>query len=444
MAHKSQSSRSRPHKSDGAMLDALQRATFNYFLKEANPENGLIADSNRPGSRASIAVVGVGISIYIAAVKRKILSRGDAAAKVVTILRFLHASPQGPEPDACGYKGFYYHFLDMKTGCRAGGCELSTIDTAMLMAGILNAAVWFTHDTAREREIRELVKALYARVDWQWAQDGAATLTHGWKPESGFLPNRWDRGYSEALILYVLAAGAPVHPIGPEGYRQWVSSFEFKKIYDLNYIYAGPLFIHQLSQMWLDLRGIRDELNRKTGFDYFENSRRATYVHRQYAMENPHNFKGYSESVWGLTASDGPGPATISVDGVRREFYGYLARGAPFGPDDGTVSPWGVVASIPFAPEIVIDTIRHAIENLKLDEHSEYGFEASFNLTFPEKGKSPHGWSSPSIFGLNQGPVVLMIENFQNGLVWNTMRDCPWIVQGLRRLGFSGGWLDSV
>jgi hypothetical protein len=425
------------------MLDALQHATFHYFLKEVNPENGLIADSNRLGSPASTAVVGLGISIYTAAVKHNLLSRAEAAAKILRILRFLHASPQGSEPDASGYKGFYYHFLDMKTGRRAEGCELSTIDTAMLMAGILNASTWFTHNTAKEREIRELAEALYARVDWRWAQDGAATLTHGWKPESGFLPNRWDRGYSEALILYVLAAGAPVHPIAAEGYRQWVSSFEFRKIYDLHYIYAGPLFIHQLSQLWIDLRGIRDELNLKAGFDYFENSRRATYVHRQYAIENPHNFKGYGEFVWGLTASDGPGPATVYVDGVARKFYGYRARGAPLGPDDGTVSPWGVVASIPFAPEIVIDTIRHAIEHLKLDGQSEYGFDASFNATFPEKGKSPHGWISPSIFGLNQGPVVLMIENFQNGFVWSTMRGCSWIVQGLRRLGFSGGWLDS-
>ncbi|HEX4134023.1 MAG TPA: glucoamylase family protein [Bryobacteraceae bacterium] len=443
MPHKSQSPRSLPRQSDAEMLDALQRASFNYFLKEVNSENGLIADTNQPGAFASTAVVGLGISVYIAAVKRDILSRAEAAARVLTILRFLHSSPQGPEPDASGYKGFYYHFLDMKTGRRAGACELSTIDTAMLMAGILSASAWFTRDTTREREIRELAEALYARVDWRWAQDGGATISHGWKPESGFLTNRWDSGYSEALILYLLAAGAPVHPIAPDGYRRWVSSFEVKKVYDLRYIHAGPLFIHQLSQVWLDLRGVRDQMNVRLGFDYFENSRRATYIHRQYGIENPEHFKHYGEFVWGLTASGGPGPATINIDGVRREFYGYLARGAPLGPDDGTVSPWAVVASIPFAPEIVIDTVRHAIEHLELNGHSEYGFDASFNPTFPEKGKNRHGWISPWILGLNQGPVILMIENFQSGFLWETMRACPWIVQGLRRLGFRGGWLDE-
>lgn len=424
------------------MLDVLQRATFDYFLKECDPGNGLIADRNEPGSAASIAATGLALSIYIAAVNHGVLGRRFAAAKVLTTLRFLKGSPQGPGPDTTGYKGFYYHFLDMTTGRRAGNCELSTIDTAILMAGILNAGAWFTHETAAEREIRQLALALYRRVDWQWAQDGAATIAHGWKPESGFIPQRWDTGYSEALILYVLAAAAPRYPVAPDGYRQWVASFNVRKIYDLEYIYAGPLFIHQLSQIWLDLRGVRDDLNRSLGFDYFENSRRATYIHRQYGIENPEGFKQYGEYVWGLTASDGPGPATVDVDGRLRQFQGYLARGAPFGPDDGTVSPWAVVASIPFAPGIVIDTVRHAIERLELQGRSEYGFDASFNPTFPVKGRNRFGWTSPWIFGLNQGPVVLMIENFQSAFVWKTMRSSPYIIQGLRRLGFRGGWLE--
>jgi hypothetical protein len=434
----------KPPTSDAGMLDALQRVTFDYFLKECDPENGLVADRNQPGSPASIAATGLALSIYIAAVRHGILSRGAAAARVLTILRFFYSSTQGPEPDSTGYKGFYYRFLDMKNGRRAQNCELSTIDTAVLMAGILSASAWFTHDTAREREIRQLADALYARVDFRWAQDGAATLRHGWQPECGFLPNRWDTGYSEALILYVLAAAAPRHSVAPGGYRQWAASFEVKRVYDLEYVYAGPLFIHQLSQIWLDLRGVQDDLNRKLGFDYFENSRRAVYIHRQYGIENPGRFKHYGEYVWGLTASDGPGPATIDVDGERREFHGYLARGAPFGPDDGTVSPSAVVAAIPFAPEIVIDTVRHAIERLELQGQSGYGFDASFNPTFPSKGRNRYGWTSPWIFGLNQGPVVLMIENFQSGLIWEIMRSSPHIAQGLRLLGFSGGWLDSA
>jgi len=431
-----------PRTSDAEMLDALQRVSFDYFLRECDPDTGLVADRNQAGSPASIAATGLALTIYIAAARRHILSRPAAAAKVLTVLRFLDASSQGPEPDATGYKGFYYHFLEMKTGRRAGNCELSTIDTAVLMAGIVSVAAWFTRDTPREREIRRLAETLYARVDWHWARDGAATITHGWKPECGFLPDRWDVGYSEALILYVLAAAAPHFPIAPEGYRQWAASFELRKVYDLVYVYAGPLFIHQLSQIWIDLRGVEDDLNRRLGFDYFENSRRATYVHRQYGIENPRKFKHYGEYVWGLTASDGPGPAIIEVDGKRREFYGYRARGAPLGPDDGTVSPWAVVASIPFAPEIVIDAIRHAIEYLELKGQSQYGFDASFNPTFPSKERNRHGWTSPWIFGLNQGPVVLMIENFQSGFIWDIMRSSPYIAQGLRRLGFSGGWLD--
>jgi hypothetical protein len=425
------------------MLDRLQRVTFDYFLQEHDFENGLVADRNQPGSPASTAATGLALTIYIAAVRHGVLSRGEAAARVLTILRFFYSSSQGPEPDSTGYKGFYYHFLDMKTGRRAQNCELSTIDTAILMAGILTVSAWFTNNTAREREIRQLAETLYARVDWEWAQDGATTISHGWKPESGFLPHRWDTGYSEALILYVLAAGAPRHPVAPAGYRQWAASFEVRKVYDLEYVYAGPLFIHQLSQIWIDLRGVQEDLNRRLGFDYFENSRRATYIHRQYGIENPGHFKQYGEYLWGLTASEGPGPASIKVDGEQREFHGYLARGAPFGPDDGTVSPWAVVASMPFAPEIVIDTVRHAIERLDLQGQSEYGLDASFNPTFPSKGKNRYGWTSPWILGLNQGPVALMIENFQSGFVWETMRACPHIAQGLRRLGFSGGWLEG-
>lgn len=425
------------------MLDELQRVTFDYFIKEINPENGLIADTNEPGAPASVAVTGLGMSLYVAGVARGLITRKDAAAKVLTILRFFQNSAQGPEADAAGYNGFYYHFLNMQTGRRASQCELSTIDSAMLIAGALHAASYFTGGADEEKEIRELAEKIYRRVNWQWALDGGTTIGHGWKPESGFLRSRWDTGYSEALILYVLAAGSPIYPVGPEGYRQWTSSFQVRTEYDFKYIYAGPLFIHQLSHIWLDFRGIRDELNRRMDFDYFENSRRATYIQRQYAIENPLGFKHYGEYVWGLTASDGPGPAEKDVDGVHRQFYGYAARGAPLGPDDGTVSPWAVATSIPFAPEIVIDSIRHMIERLELSGHGPYGLDSSYNPTWPEKSKGRHAWVSPCNFGLNQAPVVLMIENFQSGLVWETTRACPYVGTGLRRLGFQGGWLAA-
>jgi len=426
---------------DSEMLDNLRRAIVDYYRHEWNPRNGLIADRTQPGSPSSIAAVGMGLSVYVVAVERGILSRADAVDRTLTLLRFLHSSVQSPEPDATGYKGFYYHFLEMHTGRRAIECELSTADTAILMAGILTAASYFTGKSEKESEIRKLAETLYRRIDWQWALDEGTTVSHGWKPESGFLPYRWDTGYSEAIILYALALGSPTFPIDPQGYKEWISTFEWKKVYDIEYLYAGPLFIHQMSHLWIDFRGIRDDFNRKVGIDYFENSRRATHIHRQYGIENPLKFAHYNEYVWGLTASDGPGPAVLEVNGIRRIFFGYEARGVPFGPDDGTISPWAVATSVAFAPEIVIKTIRHIIEHLKSLGHSPYGFVASFNPTYPDTSNL-HAWTSPWIFGLNEGPILMMIENYHTELIWKTIRRCPYIVKGLQRAGFRDGWLD--
>jgi hypothetical protein len=431
-----------PQGTDAEMLADLRRATFEFFRREVNPRNGLIPDKTQPGSPSSIAALGMGLSVYVVAVERDLLSRAEAAGRTLTLLKFLRAGRQGPEPDATGYKGFYYHFLDMQTGRRAWQCELSTIDTAILMAGVLTAASYFVRNNDQEREIREHADVLYRRVDWQWALNQKSTLSHGWKPESGFLPYRWDSCYSEAHILYVLAMGSPTFAIDPQGYREWTSTFEWKALYDIEHLYAGPLFIHQMSHVWVDFRGIHDDVNRRRGIDYFENSRRATHVQRQYGIENPQGFSHYHQYGWGFTASDGPGDAVIEVNGVRRIFFDYVARGAPFGPDDGTISPWAVVTSLPFAPEIVIDTIRHAIERLDLKSRSPYGFDASFNPTYPERSGNRYGWVSPWIFGLNQGPIVLMIENFQSRLIWKCMQTCPYLIDGLRRGGFRDGWLD--
>jgi hypothetical protein len=432
-----------PQATESELLDNLRRAIVDYYLTESNPQNGLIADRNEPGSPSSIAAVGMGLSVYIVAVARGILSRAGAVDRTLALLRFLNSSHQGPEPNATGYKGFYYHFLDMQTGRRAIECELSTVDTAIMMAGILTAASYFTANNEKEIELRKLAEILYRRVDWQWALNEGTTISHGWKPESGFLPYRWDTGYSEAIILYALALGSPTFPIDPQGYKEWISTFEWKKVYDIEYLHAGPLFIHQMSHLWLDFRGIHDDFNRKVGIDYFENSRRATLIHRQYGIENPLKFAHYSEYGWGLTASDGPGPAVLEVNGVQRTFFGYEARGAPFGPDDGTISPWAVATSVPFAPEIVVKTMRHIIERLRSLGRSPYGgFVASFNPTYPDRSSNLHAWTSPWIFGLNEGPILMMIENYQTELIWNAVRRCPNIVKGLQRAGFRDGWLD--
>ena len=432
-----------PQATESELLDNLRRAIVDYYLTESNPQNGLIADRNEPGSPSSIAAVGMGLSVYIVAVVRGILSRADAVDRTLALLRFLDSSHQGPEPNATGYKGFYYHFLDMQTGRRTIECELSTVDTAIMMAGILTAASYFTANDEKEIELRKLADSLYRRVDWQWALNEGTTISHGWKPESGFLPYRWDTGYSEAIILYALALGSPTFPVDPQGYKEWISTFEWKKVYDIEYLYAGPLFIHQMSHLWLDFRGIHDDFNRKVGIDYFENSRRATLIHRQYGIENPLKFAHYSEYGWGLTASDGPGPAVLEVNGVQRTFFGYEARGAPFGPADGTISPWAVATSVPFAPEIVVKTMRHIIERLRSLGRSPYGgFVTSFNPTYPDASSNLHAWTSPWIFGLNEGPILMMIENYHTELIWNAVRRCPYIVKGLQRAGFRDGWLD--
>ena len=429
---------------DMEMLDTLQAQTFDYFLKYINPENGLIADKSDPVSHSSIAAVGLGITSYVVGIERNLLSREEGIHKILTILNFFHAGQQGPEKDAMGYKGFYYHFLHMDTGRRAWECELSTIDTTIFIAGALTAACYFTGENNEEKKIRDLAESLYRRIDWQWALNGGTMVSHGWKPETGFLEYRWDQGYSEATILYILALGSPTFPIDPKGYREWTSTFKWNNIEGIEYIHAGPLFIHQMSQLWLDLRGIQDEVNTKYKIDYFENSRRATFIQQKYAIKNPLNFKHYGENNWGFTASDGPGPASLMIDGVEKIFYDYIARGVPYGPDDGTISPWSVVASLPFAPEIVLSTVRHAIERLKERNAADKGFDASFNMVFKIPGRDENGWISPWKFGLNEGPMIIMIENFRNRLVWNLIKKCVYITNGLRRAGFTGGWLDQT
>jgi len=420
-------------------LAHLERDTFRYFADEMNPENGLVADRTKQGAPSSIAAVGFALTAYPIGVERGYLPRAEAIKRCLITLRFFHDGPQGRGPDAIGYKGFYYHFLDMKTGRRTGKSEISTIDTTYLLVGALTVAMYFDGETREESEIRRLAEALYLRADWNWAQNGALTVSHGWKPEHGFIKYRWT-GYSEALILYILGLSSPAFRLPEESYRAWTRTYKWKELYGHEFVYAGPLFIHHLSHMWIDFRGIQDEYMSDKAIDYFENSRRAVYAQQAYAMRNPKKFVGYDRFCWGITASDGPGPAVRRINGRTRRFYDYIARSIPYGPDDGTLAPWAVVGSLPFAPEVVLPSLRRINEDHP-DMTSKYGFKCSYNPTFTSGKRKGKGWVSQGYYGLDQGPIIMMIENYRSGLIWRLMRKCPHIINGLRRAGFKGGWL---
>ncbi len=424
--------------SDEALIDRFQQAAFGYFLETVNPENGLVPDTSRPGSPCSIAVMGFALSAYCVGVERGWIARDKAAALTLTALRFFAQSPQGPQEDATGHKGFFYHFLDMQTGRRVWRCELSVLDTALLLAGVLTAAAYFTAE--REAEIPELAELLTRRVDWAWAHNGRATIRHGWRPKRGFIKYGWD-GYNEATILYVLALASPTHPSPDGAYEAWTKTYRWEKAYGQELLHSGPLFIDQFSHAWIDFDGIQDAVMRQRGLDYFENSRRATLLHRDYATHNPLGYAGYGADFWGLSAGDGPGAFRQSIGGRRRSFFGYKARGAPHGPDDGTVAPWSWPASMPFAPEICIPALRHllahyphAIRNGRLP--------SGLNPTLANRrGYGPQGWISEGHYGLDQGISVLMLENFRSKLIWRLLRRSPHIRRGLEKAGFEGGWL---
>ncbi len=422
---------------DGELLDRLQSAAFGYFLQAVNPANGLVADTSRENSPASIAVVGFALSAYPVAVERGWMSRAAAVERILVTLRFFRDSDQSGTPEATGTRGFYYHFLDLHTGARVWRSELSLIDTALLIAGALATAMYFSAQTADEIELRALADALYRRMDWHWAQNGGPTVSHGWKPECGFLRYNWE-GYSEAIVLYVLACGSPTYPIAGGGYKAWTATYQWENLYGYDFLYAGPLFVHQFSHAWIDFRGIQDHFMREKRCDYFENSRRATQVQREYARRNPLGFAGYGEDSWGLTACDGPYSAPPEPSGGRHRLFGYAARGVPYGPDDGTLAGWAALASLPFAPEIALRAARHMARRYP-EMLSAQQYRSSFNPTLAGAGRP--AWVSAGHFGLDQGIVVMMIENHRSQLIWRLMRGCPYVGEGLRRAGFRGGWL---
>jgi hypothetical protein len=383
------------------------------------------------------------------------VARDAARDRVLLTLRFLWNAPQGPSStEVTGYRGFFYHFLDMETGKRWGkDVELSTIDTALCLAGALSAGMYFDRDEPGETEVRDLATKLYERVDWRWMQPRPARIAMAWYPEKGFGPSDW-HGYDESMILYLLALGSPTHPVTDGAWEAFCSTYRWAEHEGQTYVNFAPLFGHQFSHAWVDFRGIRDAFMREKGIDYFENSRRAVLAQRAYAIRNPEGYRGYSADVWGLSASDGPADVTRVVDGRTRKFITYGARGVSsfWSNDDGTITPMAAAASLPFAPEVVLPAMK---EMKRLHgEHlwGTHGFLDSFNPTFrltdvptPLGKVVPEmGWYATNYVGINQGPIVLMIENQRSGLLWRLMKRSPPILAGLRRAGFTGGWLDEV
>lgn len=422
-----------------ALLRELQKQAYRFFSHERDTKSGMHYDSSDSGSPQCIASAGMGLACYPVAVENKFITRHQAVRQALKTLRFLYNSEQNESKSATGYRGFYYHFLDRETGKRTWNCELSSIDTMILIAGVLVCQKYFCQDVASERELRDLTQQLYERVEWDWMTNGRDILCMGWKPNTDFLPYYWE-GYNEALLLYLLALGSPTHPVSKQSYPAWYAKYKWKKLYGYEYLYSGPLFIHQMSHCWVDFRGIRDVPMRQHDSDYFENSRRATLVQRAYTKRNAANWNNYCEECWGISASDGPGPCVEKIDGEDRRFWSYRARGVPFGPDDGSISPWAAVASLPFAPQEVLQAIHH-FEKMDFRDPDSYGYETTVNMSYP--GNKGDYWVSKRHIGINQGPVVLMIENHLTGLIWELMQECEPLVRGLQRAGFTGGWLKN-
>ena len=398
-----------------ALIDSLQYRSIGYFLSEVNPTNGLIKDRSTSTSPCSIASQGFGLSAICTAVNRGFLNRADGAARVLKVLQTFWNGPQGPAASGMmGYKGLYYHFLDMSTGVRTWGSELSTIDTALLLAGVIDSKQYFSTSDPVEVQIRAVADSIYYRVDWTFVQNPTTKgILMGWNPEGASFGD-WV-GYNEAMILYILALGSPTHPTDSLGWNRWTSGYVYATQYGQTYVLFPPLFGHQYSHCWIDFRQLWDRYMKLKGLTYFENSRRATYAQRAYQIANPLHRAAYGDSMWGLTAGDGP--------------TGYTARGAPpTQNDDGTISPTASVSSIAFAPEISIPVIRNLVNTYGPSIWGDYAFTDAFNPTV--------NWWDLDVLGIDQGPMVLMIENWRNSSGWLRFMSNPDVRRGLQRAGF--------
>jgi hypothetical protein len=387
---------------DHQLLDEVERIHCRYFLEQADGVTGLVKDrcnirADDKSTVASIAATGFGLTALCIGEKRAFIPASEARERAVVALRFL--SKKLPH-----HRGFFYHFADMHTGERQWDSEISSVDTAILLCGVLTCRQHFHHP-----EIRQLARDIFNRVDWTWLSQDTALLPHGWVPEIGFLPYRWDN-YSELMMMYLLGLGSAFHPLPIETWDAWKrTTFEYD---GLRYIGAfAPLFVHQYSQAWFDFRDKRDRYA-----DYFQNSVIATDVHRRFCLELAKQFASYSDDLWGITASDSP--------------TGYVVWGGPpaMGPIDGTVVPSAAGGSVPFLPQATMRVLKTIKNRYGEAAWSKFGFVDAFNpLT---------KWASRDVVGIDTGITLVMAENARTGFVWDTFMRNPEARRGMERAGF--------
>ena len=383
------------------MLDDVERRGVQYFREQANSANGLVRDRARmsgPETRhiASIAATGFGLSALCVAESRGFLPHAEVRDRIETTLEFfLRKVPQK--------NGFFPHFLDMASGARAWKSEYSSVDTGWLVCGALHAGAHFPGTS-----IASLAGELYSRVDWHWMLNGGTTLSHGWTPEHGFLPYRWD-SYSELMAMYLLAVGSPTHAIPVKSWDAWRRPV--RVVDNLSFIEStAPLFAHQFSHAWFDFRGRRDRYT-----DYFENSRLATEAHRLLCLELAPKYPWFNQGMWGVTASDS-----------RR---GYLAWGASHRADaiDGTLVPCASAGSLPFLPGECATVLENMLAHYGNRCFGRYGFVDAFH---PKAG-----WYDLDVVGIDQGITVLMAENARTGKVWETLSLNPHVARAFNLVG---------
>jgi hypothetical protein len=402
--------------SDNAFLDYIQQANFDYFWYSANPANGMVPDRSATGSACSIAAVGFGLTAIGIAIDHGWISRTQGAARVLTTLSTFYQQPQGPGTTGIiGYNGWFYHFLDMNTALRSSGSELSSIDTSLLLSGILYAKQYFNGTNAAETSIRTMAGTIFNRVNWNWMAQGSNAVAEGWQPTTGFAGYVNWTGYDEGMIIYLLGLGTATNPLPASSWNYWTGGYTWATYYNESFVPFPPLFGHEYSHCWVDFRHIADAYMNNQNSTYFENSRRAALAQQSYCIANPANHVGYSSNVWGLTACDDPA--------------GYEAHGAPPAlNDDGTIAPTAPGGAMAFTPEISLPTLEYFYSHYRPHIWTANGFRDAFNLT--------EQWYDTDELGIDQGPIVIMIENYRTQRVWQLFMQNEEIQRGLQSAGF--------